>query len=907
MRCLSADLSTTPFCIAGLLGLLTVIWVQPVCGQDAVFENAVLPILKAECFECHSHAHGESSGGLMLDSLAGMQAGGSRGSSLSTSGAPSLLLQAIQYNDDELQMPPSGKLSQAKIEILRNWLAGGAQVPESFVGQARESQRIDPLAHWAYQPLMGRQAAAPSSTLAQNPIDQIVGQGLEQQNIPASKRASPSTLLRRLSYDLIGLPPTFGEMQAARMAAGDEQGGEQFAADQIERLLASPHFGERWARHWMDVSRYADNKGYVFQEDREYPEAYKYRDWLIAAFNNDMPYDRFVKMQLAADLMPDRAASDIAALGFLTLGRRFLNNPHDIIDDRIDVTARGLMGMTLACARCHDHKYDPVTQKDYYALYGIFQNTQEPGGEPWPHRLAEADKLRDAFVLVRGQAGNRGDKVPRRFVSFLSSDNRTFESSSGRAELASRIVAADNPLTARVLANRVWMHLMGDSLVDSPSDFGIRCPEPVQRELLDSLAAYLIDQGWSIKRLIRLIVSSETYSQESLRRPEVEPLDPENKYYSRMNRKRQDFESLRDTWLAVTGNLNTRLAGSSEKIDAPPYSHRRTLYAYIDRQNLPSIFRTFDMASPDTHSARRAETSVPQQGLYMLNSGFIAELAGGLSKQLQRDVPEPDQPELDQPGKQARDSQTQDPGHAQRINWVFRQVLAREPQADELAAASKLVREFASPSPATLKARWICGYGDYDAEAGRLVSFQGLPHYTGTAWQGGADLPDKQLGWCVLNASGGHPGNDLAHSVVRRWIAPEDGLLFISGKLVHKASEGDGVRGTILHGRGSSEGGSESQTTQQERVGSWSAHNTQTDTPVQKLEVRAGDPIDFVTDCLAGPSHDSFDWKVRISYRPGRGSLRSEMQFPAPEAEPLDAWAVLIQALMATNELAFVD
>ncbi|MCC6509885.1 MAG: DUF1553 domain-containing protein, partial [Pirellulaceae bacterium] len=369
--------------------------------------------------------------------------------------------------------------------------------------------------------------------------------------------------------------------------------------------------------------------------------------------------------------------ADLPALGFLTLGRRFLNNRHDIIDDRMDVISRGLMGMTLACARCHDHKFDPITQADYYALFGVFLNTDEPGGEPWPHRLADSGEARDSFILIRGSPGNRGDKVPRRFVSFLAPEEQPFGEGSGRAELAARIVATDNPLTARVMANRIWLQLTGSSLTESPSDLGLRAPRPVQLALLDQLALSLaVDQQWSMKGLIRTIVSSKVYQQSSAHRGDAYMVDPENSLYWKMNRRRLDFEGLRDTLLTRVGGLDQRLYGPSEKIAAPPYTQRRTVYAYIDRQNLPQIFRTFDLASPDNHTPVRAQTSVPQQGLYLLNSDFVALLAEQLA---------------------ARATAAASSTDGQQAAWMFAHVFCRQPTAQE----TTLLNEFLGAASAT--------------------------------------------------------------------------------------------------------------------------------------------------------------------------------------------------------------
>ena len=290
-------------------------------------------------------------------------------------------------------------------------------------------------------------------------VDRFVLARLEQSELAPSPPAAPRTQLRRLSYDLIGLPPSAEEIAAFEAAYSDET----YAAA-VDRLLASAQFGERWGRHWLDVARYADTKGYVFQEDRNYPQAYTYRDWVIRAFNDDLPYDRFVLAQLAADQLDDPSAAP--AMGYLTLGRRFINNKHDIIDDRIDVVARGMMGLTVTCARCHDHKYDPITTADYYALYGVFDSSREPNEAERPLLMVDAETPVEPVVFVRGNPSNRGPQVPRRFLRCLSkSEPQPFQRGSGRLELAQAIASPDNPLTARVWVNRVWLHLFGQGLV----------------------------------------------------------------------------------------------------------------------------------------------------------------------------------------------------------------------------------------------------------------------------------------------------------------------------------------------------------------------------------------------------------------------------------------------------------
>jgi hypothetical protein len=454
-------------------------------------------------------------------------------------------------------------------------------------------------------------------------------------------------------------------------------------------------------RHWLDIARYADTKGYVFTQERRYAYAYTYRDYVIRAFNEDLPYDQFIVQQLAADRIHAEGKTDkrtLAAMGYLTLGRRFLNNKHDIIDDRIDVVCRGLLGLTVTCARCHDHKYDPIPTKDYYSLYGVFASSTEPKelpliGEPertpayrafekklteleqavtqfreankvelakgnrkFRDRLVALQKKVDAWqaaspsappramvlvdgkpmtphVLVRGNPGNPGPIVPRQFLKVLSKEpRRPFKDGSGRLELARAIAGKDNPLTARVLINRLWLHHFGAGLVNTPSDFGLRSEFPTHPELLDYVAWRFMADGWSIKKMHRRIMLSRVYQQSSADNPEDAKIDPENRLMWKFQRRRLDLEALRDTLLAVSGKLDGKMGGPAVDILEAPFSGRRTVYGFIDRQNLPGLFRTFDFASPDATSPQRYQTTVPQQALFLLNSPFILEQTRRLLK-----------------------------------------------------------------------------------------------------------------------------------------------------------------------------------------------------------------------------------------------------------------------------------
>ena len=521
--------------------------------------------------------------------------------------------------------------------------------------------------HWAFQPPRIVPTAPDPRGWAQTPLDLYCLAAWQETGLQASPPADRRALARRVYFDLIGLPPTFEQLEAF---AGDT--APDAYRRLVDTLLAAPQFGERWARHWLDVSRYADTKGYVFQEDRNYPEAYRYRDWVVESLNRDRPYDEFLRCQLAADAVCADRPQDLAAMGYLTLGRRFLNNRHDIIDDRIDVVTRGMMALTVTCARCHDHKYDPIPMADYYSLYGVFASSDEPGGEPSALRLVDRAEPETAYVFLRGNPHNRGPEVPRQFLQVLAGEDRQpFQRGSGRLELAQAIASRDNPLTARVMVNRVWGHLFGSYLVETPSDFGTRSECPRLLPVLDYLAVEFMQHDWSLKWLIREMVTSAVYQQSSLDRPAAAQLDPENRTYWRMNRRRLDFEAFRDAVLQVSGQLQLEpMGGPSQEITGEHPAVRRTLYAFIERQNLPGLFRVFDMASPDTHAPKRFQTTVPQQALYLMNSPFLLDQSRAVAQRVLAATPT-------------------DP--ESRVRGLHRQILGREPSPAELALAQQFV------------------------------------------------------------------------------------------------------------------------------------------------------------------------------------------------------------------------
>lgn len=717
------------------LALLSVApaWAAPPSPETVeFFEKRVRPVLAEHCFACHGPKKQKAS--LRLDSEAALLKGGESGK-IVIPGDPdkSLLIRAIRHEGDTKM--PEKKLPDDMIAALTAWVKMGAPWPKNDkVADDADAWKK----HWAFQPVKKAEApAVKDRTWPASPVDFFVLAKLEAKGWKPAPEADRRTLIRRVYFDLLGLPPTPEEVDAFVKDSSPDA-----YAKLIDKLLASQHFGERWARHWLDVARYADERGYVgVNVDRVYPYAYAYRDWVVRAFNEDLPYDRFLLDQLAADQLVNGADTrDLAAMGFLTVGRRFLNNTHDIIDDRIDVVCRGLMGLTVGCARCHDHKYDPIPLKDYYSLYGVFASSDEPEEQPllvpspgnparaafevelkklqdeldkWdrdnaemkknrarefrekrkplenkikklkashagapPHAMVMVDRPKpvNPHVFLRGNPNNPGPEIPRQFLEVLTGPERQpFAKGSGRLEMARAIASKDNPLTARVMVNRVWLHLFGAGLVRTPSDFGLRSDPPTHPELLDHLATRFVEDAWSTKKLIRAILVSKTYRQSSDNpQSAIAPsADPDNMLLWKMNRRRLDFESMRDSILAVAGRLDPAVSGQSMALLTPPFSRRRTLYGFIDRQNLPGVYRTFDFASPDTHSPYRFTTTVPQQALFLMNSPFLAEQAKALASR----------PEV------------ANGGNEERIKQLYRLILCRTPSDAERARALRFIQE----------------------------------------------------------------------------------------------------------------------------------------------------------------------------------------------------------------------
>jgi hypothetical protein len=634
---------------------------EPDAAGIEFFEKKIRPVLVEHCYECHSSKSSSFKGGLRLDVREAVLKGGDSGPVI-VPGKPeeSLLLKAVQYED--LEMPPQGRLPEAVIADLKKWIAMGAPDPRS---ESAVTQTPATVTHidftegrkfWAFQPPQRRALpVVKQPDWIQQPIDGFVLAKMEEAGLAPNRPADRRTFLRRVTFDLLGLPPTPDEVEA-------------FISDQspdaderlVDRLLASPQYGERWARLWLDLMRYAEDQAHIVGNDRSlcYPNAYLFRDWLIDALNADLPFDQFVKLQLAADLIVPEDASQRAALGFIGLGPKYYrrNSPEVMADeweDRVDVVSRGLLGLTVACARCHDHKFDPISTEDYYALAGVFASTEMfnqplPGAKSEPkadakdknqkvddtlHIIRDGQPI-DLNVHIRGDVTRKGKLVPRRFLTVLSeAEPRRFESGSGRRELAEAIVARNNPLTARVFVNRVWSLLFGRGLVGTPSNFGQLGQRPTHPELLDDLAVRFMESGWSMKSLHRELVLSATYRQSSDSDGAKQAVDPDNLWLSRMNRRRLDIEQWRDTVLHVAGRLSRALRGPSMEPEQPDET-RRTLYARISRLELNPLLARFDFPDPNTHSERRVQTTTPLQKLFVLNSPFMLTQAEALAARL---------------------------------------------------------------------------------------------------------------------------------------------------------------------------------------------------------------------------------------------------------------------------------
>ena len=1195
----------------------TVACTAPVFAQDKpltpeendYFESKIRPALIEHCHKCHSgDKDAKIKGGFQLDSKAGLLKGGSTGPGL-VAGQPdrSLIIKAMRHTDPNLQMPPKDKVPDSVLADFENWVRMGAPDPRS--GKAAAILKTDEdLAkakkHWAFQPVVKPEPPKPKAHLKswiQNDIDLFVLTKLEEKGLFPTPSADKWTLVRRAYFDLLGMPPTAKE-------------AEEFVADEskdawpklIDKLLASPHYGERWGRYWLDIARYADTRGGNNNNrmgDNRLVHAFTYRDWVVNAINDDMPYDKFLKYQIAADAMPGTEAKHLAALGFITLNRA-TNNKAEEIDDRIDALTRGTMSFSVYCARCHDHKFDPIPTKDYYSLYGVFDSStysmgakpviqkiedtaayrdytakkalnearleayrqgavatfvgeargktidyllavhysnlgntnyqfagrqadqqrfetltklqfevagpwkrfldqrvkaKDPIFIPWGDyaKLLEVDEVsdkeftaksrdlaekymskdgipmkglnplvakafstpvasfrivteryaklfrdadaawfsavvldakkkkgdddstlkkladpaqeqlrqvfygsypqaspvnvsyaqlsrfdnnriangeavftlqgdqldsnhpgaplramaisdastpRNAKVAIKGDPRNLGPEAPRQFLEVLNPNRKPFSSkNSGRAELAEEIASKNNPMTVRVLINRVWMNHFGGALVRTPTDFGVRADDPTHPELLNYLSAWVMENDWSVKKLHKLVMTSATYMQGSDDRAKPMLNDPANLYVWKMNRRRLDFEGFRDSLLTVSGKLDPKLGGPPVRITPEggnpmqykddPY--RRTIYGYIDRGNLSSIFRTFDFANPDATTGQRFNSTVPQQALYLMNSPFVGDLARSIVH---------------------RDDVKNKVDEEQRIEMLYQICFQRMPTSLETKVGMRFLEDQSGMKGGDAKPIWQYGYGQYNPRT-RQVGFFKMPVYTnpptagrmmnnnmapaGNAnghYEAGPRMPGVQL-----TREGGTPGTV---AVIRRFTAPQDASLSVDGTLSlagygakKGAPSGDGVSGYIVHSRTG-------------QIGTYALTASRTmPTKIAKVDVKKGDTIDFIVDSggRGNSVGDAFNWAPVLALAttttaagptpaamnsfggapmasgapamaPGMPKMGNQMggapgtfsaaaQFAGPNAsnKPLDTWEKYAQILLLANEMTFVD
>jgi hypothetical protein len=800
----------------------------PIAGQSdregvEFFEKKIRPLLSQSCYKCHSATSQKLKGNLRLDSRDSLLAGGDSGPAV-TPGDPqhSLLIQAVRHATDDLQMPPKEKLPDGAIADLEQWVRMGAPWPQETaapVAKPTADRKVDyeqlRREHWAWQPIKPVTVPQPRDTSwAMSDVDRFVLAKLEASALKMVAPAEKTALIRRVTFDLVGLPPTVQEVDAFL----NDSSPDAFAKV-VDRLLASPQFGEKWGRHWLDVARYAESTG--MSRNFPYPQAWRYRDYVIDSFNADKPYDRFVTEQIAGDLLPftspEQHNQQLIATGLLALGPKDLNERDrakfvmDNVDEQIDVVGRAVLGMTISCARCHDHKFDPIPTEEYYSLAGIFRSTAiltgfqnklgganafdpklvvalegdatpppeaveahernvqqlkqrvervraevvalgaptarpnrflekvksnlapsnkpvdnrqfvirqrqrqlaqleaelrsmeaaGPGGGPTAVGVRDVARPADCRVHIRGETDKLGPEVPRGFISLvrLPGSQKVNPSQSGRLELAQWLTSKDNPLTARVMANRVWAHLFGQGLVRTVDNFGTTGEKPSHPELLDYLAAQFMRDDWSVKKLVRSLVLSRTYQVSATYDTPCAEVDPSDRLLWRMAPRRIDAESIRDAMLAVGGNLEiTRPVGSpvmnlpyvevrgvnnnpvKERPNRPrppgvvtTDSNCRSVYLPVMRGLVPPALDVFDFAEPSLSTGSRDVTTVATQALYLMNNPLVMEQSHRLAERLLAEK------SLDDPA---------------RVELAYRTALSRKPTETERKQAAEYLAAY---------------------------------------------------------------------------------------------------------------------------------------------------------------------------------------------------------------------
>ena len=707
---------------------------SPTEEQLAFFEGKIRPVLVQHCYECHSADATEIGGGLLLDSHRGIVKGGDTSPSVVPRDPDaSLLMTALKYSKADLQMPPSGKLADHEIQDIKTWIEMGAPDPRTkdTVAALKAKKTIDwdkARDFWSLRPLtIPAIPELADSDWAMTSIDRFLFAGMNQQGLEPSADAGREVWLRRATYDLIGLPPTPEQIDSFVHDHSPEA-----YLNVVDLLLASQEYGERWGRHWLDVVRYSDTAG--DNSDFPIPQMIKYRDWVIDAFRDDMPYDQFVREQLAGDLLPSKSVDEthrqLIATGYVAGARRFGSRVDDYpthltIEDTLDNVGRAFLATTINCARCHDHKFDPVTAEDYYALYGIFNSTRYPwpgiemeqkqrdlvplvsadiaeqakqlhvderkllddgvkaldqqkkelskeatdddkksldglikkarekadshAKQPLPfeqaYAIVDAETIADSPIQIKGDPTKAGEVAPRHFLTVLGGQliPKT-DTTSGRLQLAQWITDGNNPLTARVMVNRIWLHHFGRGIVPTPNDFGRQGKPPSHPELLDWLALRFMESGWSIKTIHREIMLSRAYRINSISSPKAHEVDPTNTLLSFFPRLRMDAESIRDTLLTLGGNMDSKRGQAHpfptqsqwkftqhNPFKAVYETNQRSVYLMTQRIQRHPFLAIFDGADPAVSTPARSVSTTPVQALYFLNDPFVHKQAAGFA------------------------------------------------------------------------------------------------------------------------------------------------------------------------------------------------------------------------------------------------------------------------------------
>ena len=993
--------------------LLTPLALQAAEPQELSFEKDIRPILRAHCMDCHG-ATEKMEGQLDLRLVRFMKKGGESGPAIDNEKPlESLFLERIT----EGEMPPGEhKVPQKEIEIIRTWLAAGSPTlrPEPEKIGPGLGVTIEERSFWSFQPI--KRPAIPGSSYfttkqqkqIRTPIDALVLKRviekqkgkIKREEMVFSPDASRRTLVKRVYFDLLGLPPSIEQMQKW---LDDPASDEVWFQKLVEEVLKSPHYGERWARHWLDVAGYADSEGYSVK-DVERRWAWKYRDWVIRAFNENKPFDQFIIEQLAGDELAGPKKGEwtaeqidlLIATGFLRMaadgtgsGANNLEGRNRVMIDTLKIVGTGLMGLSLQCAQCHDHRYDPIPQTDYYAIRAIFEPALDCNAWKVPNtrrvtlytdadrkKAAEIEKeaqvvikqrskkqeefmkqaleielkkyeeplkteLRKAYQTPKKMRTEKQKQFFKKYPSlnitagvlyqyipnvkkvmkeyetkilkirarkpteeflraltepanhtpktrlFYRGDFRqpkqevlpagliisvpdgtqpqfkvkdeSIPSTGRRLAFSKSLTNGKHPLFARVMVNRIWMHHFGRALVPTPADFGKLGAAPSNPELLDWLADEFMKSGWNVKKLHQLILTSTVWRQQSeitearqsKHSPEFAVLLQDQTALLRKPLIRLEAELIRDRMLAATGQLDQKLYGPPLEIKEDDAGQvvvsgaqtRRSLYVKSRRSSPLAMLQAFDAPVMETNCEIRPSSTVATQSLMLINGNFILDQASKLADRAARE--------------------------------------AKSISQDKLA---KLPAVLLDEKPI-----WQYGYGSFDEKMNRVASFQRLNSWTGTQWQAGKKLPDEKLGWVLLNATGGHPDRS-DRAVIRRWTAKTDGIISIKGALSNGSASGDGVRGRVVSNHSG-------------KVGEWSINNSSVDTTIKKLNVKAGETIDFVTDCIANHNSDSFNWLVTITLQTPNNQIESFLSKEGFQG-PTDSPEVIAAGVVKAWELA---